>query len=73
MKTVTSRLSIPRLLVPVSATRVRIDLEVLYSHLKQRNKFSDLCFAQVQNNYLRPCILWLQICLTAVLLFHWSI
>ena len=31
MKTVTSRLSIPRLLVPVSTTRARIDLEVLYS------------------------------------------
>ena len=31
MKTVTSRLSFPRLLVPVSATRARIDLEVLYS------------------------------------------
>ena len=31
MKTVTSRLSIPKLLVPVSATRARIDLEVLYT------------------------------------------
>ena len=31
MKTVTSRLSIPQLLVPVSATRARIDLEVLYT------------------------------------------
>ena len=30
MKTVTSRLSIPKLLVPMSATRARIDLEVLY-------------------------------------------
>ena len=30
MKTVTSRLSIPKLLVPLSATRARIDLEVLY-------------------------------------------
>ena len=30
MKTVTSQLSFPKLLVPVSATRARIDLEVLY-------------------------------------------
>ena len=30
MTTVTSQLSFPQLLVPVSATRARIDLEVLY-------------------------------------------
>ena len=37
MKTVTSQLSFPQLLVPVSATRARIDLEVLYSPLKSEN------------------------------------
>ena len=33
MKTVTSQLSIPQLLVPMSAIRARIDLEVLYNVL----------------------------------------
>ena len=33
MKTVTSQLSFPQLLVPVSASRARIDLEVLYLNL----------------------------------------
>ena len=41
MKTVTSQLSFPQLLVPVSATRARIDLEVLYYDTMHAHAASD--------------------------------
>ena len=56
MKTVTSQLSFPKLLVPVSATRARIDLEVLYLTLKYRNHIVMLVNLQnsVKNNTKTP-------------------